>query len=274
MRLAATLIDVGWGDSILLESEDENGELHLGLIDSNDTVYLRSTYIFLKRYFDRISEKISGKSRLFDFVILSHAHLDHGQGLKAIMKEFGTENFWYPKSNESVMLSELLRYASRSSNVTFHQDIDIEDPLPDFGNATMKLLWPPKSPIEKDPNNTSIVLAITLNQNTFVLTGDAEKEVWKKIRTDIPADTCFFKVPHHGSANGTFDGNKPAWIDYCKNASLGISSHIRPYKHPAPEVIEFLKERNATFFRTDEHYHLTFETEGIKGDLKVKYSHY
>ena len=190
------------------------------------------------------------------------------------MKEFGTENFWYPKSNESVMLSELLRYASRSSNVTFHQDIDIEDPLPDFGNATMKLLWPPKSPIEKDPNNTSIVLAITLNQNTFVLTGDAEKEVWKKIRTDIPADTCFFKVPHHGSANGTFDGNKPAWIDYCKNASLGISSHIRPYKHPAPEVIEFLKERNATFFRTDEHYHLTFETEGIKGDLKVKYSHY
>lgn len=97
MRLAATLIDVGWGDSILLESEDENGELHLGLIDSNDTVYLRSTYIFLKRYFDRISEKISGKSRLFDFVILSHAHLDHGQGLKAIMKEFGTENFWYPQ---------------------------------------------------------------------------------------------------------------------------------------------------------------------------------
>ncbi|NLE04889.1 MAG: hypothetical protein GX638_08820, partial [Crenarchaeota archaeon] len=79
---------------------------------------------------------------------------------------------------------------------------------------------------------------------------------------------------HHGSINGTFDGNKPAWIDYCKDASLGISSHIRPYKHPDPEVIEFLKEQNAKFFRTDEHYHLTFETQGVKGDLKVKYSHY
>ena len=84
MRLAATLIDVGWGDSILLESEDENGELHLGLIDSNDTVYLRSTYIFLKRYFDRISEKISGKSRPFDLLYCPAAILIMVRGLRPL----------------------------------------------------------------------------------------------------------------------------------------------------------------------------------------------
>ena len=68
----------------------------------------------------------------------------------------------------------------------------------------------------------------------------------------------FFKVPHHGSATVRLMVTKPAWIDYCKMRVLESAAIFAPYKHPAPEVIEFLKERNATFFRTDEHYHLTF----------------
>lgn len=58
-------------------------------------------------------------------------------------------------------------------------------------NAAGSMLWMfilgLSGRIENEPNNTSIVLAITLNQNTFVLTGDTKKEVWNKIRTDISA---------------------------------------------------------------------------------------
>ena len=30
---------------------------------------------------------------IFDFVMLSHAHADHAQGLKSLMRSFGTKNF-------------------------------------------------------------------------------------------------------------------------------------------------------------------------------------
>ena len=52
-ELKITLIDVGWGDSILLESVDAAGIAHLALIDSNDTTNFRSSEIFIKRYLER-----------------------------------------------------------------------------------------------------------------------------------------------------------------------------------------------------------------------------
>jgi hypothetical protein len=52
-NLEVTLIDVGWGDSIFIETNDDNNDSQYALIDSNDTTTLRSTYIFLKKYFKK-----------------------------------------------------------------------------------------------------------------------------------------------------------------------------------------------------------------------------
>ena len=58
--LSATVIDVGWGDSIFLAWDDGN-DRRFGLIDSNDTVYLQSSYIFLSRFFERLPTKTPKK---------------------------------------------------------------------------------------------------------------------------------------------------------------------------------------------------------------------
>ncbi len=108
-KLTITLIDVGWGDSIFLESEDSKKNSYFGLIDSNDTTTLRSSFIFLEKHFERMHPAQLSKEHVFDFIILSHSHLDHGQGLKAIMRSFGTANFWYPKSLDGSSLKELMR---------------------------------------------------------------------------------------------------------------------------------------------------------------------
>jgi hypothetical protein len=50
--LSVTLIDVGWGDSLLIESRD-NSDSHYALVDSNDTSSSRSSHIFLKRFFEK-----------------------------------------------------------------------------------------------------------------------------------------------------------------------------------------------------------------------------
>jgi hypothetical protein len=51
--LSATLVDVGWGDSILIESVEDAGTRHFGLVDCNDYETERSSLIFVKRYLER-----------------------------------------------------------------------------------------------------------------------------------------------------------------------------------------------------------------------------
>ncbi len=271
--LSITLIDVGWGDSIFIESRDQNNRSHYALIDCNDTTFYRSSYIYLKKFFEKTPVRVPQDKPIFDFVLLSHAHTDHGQGLKAVLKTFATHRFWYPKSLNWSGLANLIRYANRSKvNVRHHQSIDNTKILPRMGDVDLDILWPPHDRIDTDnENNNSVVLVLRLNGIAFVLTGDAEEDVWHQIAHQIPAETRFFKVPHHGSVNGTFDqaGNTP-WFNRCHtDALLGISSHVRPFSHPHQRVINLFKNRNC--YRTDDNYHVTFTTDG--SDINVKYSH-
>lgn len=274
-KLTVTIIDVGWGDSIFIESQNNQGQSFYGLIDSNDTTYLRSSFIFLKRHFEKRKIRIPEDKPVFDFIMLSHAHSDHGQGLKAIMKEFGTKNFFYPKSLVWSGLSTLINYCNRSSNVVHHESVNSTKIFNNLGEVNMQSLWPDyNEPIASNENNNSIVLKLQLGNVSFLLTGDAEKEVWKKISDRIPNDLRFFKVPHHGSVNGSFDDNdEPCWINHVPfNVLLGVSSHIVPFGHPHQEVLTLFDSNDIRSFRTDKHYHITANTEGT--NLRVQYSHY
>jgi len=281
--LRMTMIDVGWGDSIFLEADDTNGDIHYALIDSNDTPSYASSRIFLKRYFEKNNVQRTGGSRIFDFMILSHNHSDHGQGLKTLMRDFGTEDFFYSKSNQPGTLANLMSFANRSSNVGHNEAIDTSStkPLPDFGQAKLTLLWPPQNTIDDDENNNSLVLLLKLSEVSFVLTGDAEETVWDNIKSRLPIDTKVFKVPHHGSENGFFKSNgDPNWLGQFPNNRpiMAISSHIKPFHHPHSNVIQALEDNGYKsaegYYRTDEHFHISFETDGNKNkDITVKYWH-
>lgn len=273
-KLTATVIDVGWGDSILLDSEDSNGDHHFALVDSNDTTYNRSSFIFLRKHFEREYPSYLSKLPLFDFVLLTHSHSDHGQGLKETLRRFGAQSFWYPKSNQWAGQTELIRFAQRSNKVTHHQSVDDTKKLPQLGNVDMEVLWPPHNHFDKNENNNSVVLHLKLDKVSFLLTGDAEVEVWNIIANKIPKSTKLFKVPHHGSNNGTIGAsNNTPWLDRCpKRARLAISAHNRPYGFPDQQVINLVQGQRRKMYRTDEQYHLSFETDGT--GIRVKYSRY
>jgi beta-lactamase superfamily II metal-dependent hydrolase len=203
-QLKIILIDVAWGDSIFLEAKDDNGNEHYALIDSNDTTYNKQSLIFLKKYFQKKFNTSSINKPVFEWVMLSHAHMDHGEGLKEIMRMFGTRNFFYPKSIENTSLAHLQEYANRARII--HQAVDGNRVFPDFGNVKVHILWPQHgTDPSDDENNNSIVLQMTLHNQSCIFTGDAEEAVWDKIGHLIPDNTVFFKVPHHGSRNGSLD---------------------------------------------------------------------
>ena len=269
--LRVTIIDVGWGDSLLLESEDMTGS-HYALIDSNDTSTFRSSYIFLKRFFEKTSITFPSPSPVFEWVLLTHRHADHGQGLKKVLRDLGTDRFWYSNSpNRPAFFADLLRYASKSPRVGQYDAVDTSKILPPFGAASMQVLWPLPGKIAANENDNSVVLAITLGQVVFVLTGDAEADgVWTHIASQIPANTRFFKVPHHGSANGTFTsvGTTP-WLSAVPAADVGISSHVRPFNHPDQQVVKILPPGRT--YRTDQHYHITVETDGTTVSVRCNH---
>jgi competence protein ComEC len=275
-RLRATLIDVGSGDSIFLESEDQNGKISYGLIDSNDTATTPSSYIFLKRFFQRKKKTVPASQRLFDWVLLTHAHADHSQGLKRILKDFRTRRFWYAKATKNcgVHYTNLIRFAKRSSAVKAMDVVDDKRNLPKFGDVQMSILWPQRGTVSSNENDNSVVLELTLGSITFVMTGDAEADVvWNSPAASLSANTQVFKVPHHGADNGTFDsrGNTPWLSALPTGAKVAISCHIEPHQHPASTVIAALNSRSVETFRTDEQFHVTFETTGQSVD--VSYTH-
>jgi competence protein ComEC len=181
----------------------------------------------------------------------------------------------------------MIRYANRCRDkVRQHQAINRSTALPAIGGVSMRALWPPftgsGSWDDDNENNNSVVLALTLGEVTFLLTGDCEASNWDQIAGELAGlpGLSVFQVPHHGAFNGVFAGaDATPWLDALPTGvRVAMSSHIRPHKHPAPEVVNELAARPVEVYRTDRHYHLTFSTDGtvdpVAGpNVDVSWSH-
>ncbi len=262
--LRVLVLDVGWGDCIIIESQDSNGDWHFGLVDCNDTSSNQAALNFFKRRVRTEDYPNIHDDHFFKFTLLTHDHADHGQGLKGMMREFGTEWFWYPKEGRRAVQSNLMAYARRSRKVQKQQALDYTRALPNLGDVTMDVLWPEPEYYDPDQNNNSVILLLTLHEQAFLLTGDAEEDAWSHVASQIPRNVKFFKVPHHGSRNGSLDGNgQPTWLGDCPpDAMLGISCWAR-FNHPHQEVIDLFNNAPQDYLRTDLHYHLIAQTDGI-----------
>ncbi|MFH1755098.1 MAG: hypothetical protein ABIA59_05290 [Candidatus Latescibacterota bacterium] len=129
-------------------------------------------------------------------------------------------------------------------------------------------------PYNTNANSTSVVLELFFDNIRFLLTGDCYAKHWKEI---IPKTTKskikMIQAPRHGAKNGMFSGKNSPWLDFVgKSTKIALSSHIHPHKHPHKDVIAKLENDSRTHFRTDQHYHLTFEIEN--GKLGTKWSHF
>jgi beta-lactamase superfamily II metal-dependent hydrolase len=277
-ELSVILIDVGWGDCILVDSRDDSGNHRFGLVDCNDYDRQRTALPFAKRYFERLAIPWQEIEHNFEWVLLTHGHADHARGLKEMLKTFGTRHFWYPKSIASTTYGVLLEFAGRSKRVAHHQAVDetkILGPPEVTFNADLRVLWPNFNQIDpSNENNNSVVLALTLGQVTIVLTGDAEAEVWPQITPRLPSTVNYVQVPHHGGRNGVFDpSNATPLLDHLRasRTRLLMSSHVVPHGHPHPDVVSELSARRFVSYRTDRYSHLVLTTNGSKVD--IGYSH-
>lgn len=291
-RLEVTILDVGWGDCILIEARDGNDKATFGLVDCNDTTNYQSSRIYVKRYFERL--RLSPiPFPAFESIFTTHAHADHINGIQSILSTFGTTNLYSSRCNVStnILFAKMLRFATRASRkginvMNFHGYLHKPQTV-HLGPVRIDVLWPPAnstSPWDAtDENNNSLVLALNLDKVTFVLTGDCVADNWITAKADhveLPNATRMIQHPHHGARNGMFDssGNTP-WLDAIitqrkkkSDICVGLSCHLRPHGHPHPNVMAELDAKSVPVYRTDEHCHTTIRTDGTK--VEIRYSRY
>ena len=246
-RLEVTFIDVGQADSILLENEG-----HYMLVDAGNNEDGPKLVNYLKNQ----------NIHQFDYVIGTHPHEDHIGGLDNIIEGFDINTFYMPDVITTTKTFEDVLDALGEKNVTL--SIPKTNATFKLGDATVKVLYVGTED-ESDLNDTSIVLKVTYQNVSFLLTGDASTKVEEKLN---PADleSTVLKVGHHGSVTAT--NEKFLNTVNPKYAIISVGENNQ-YEHPHTTVLNTLAAHNITTYRTDQDGTIKVITDGTNIEINT-----
>ena len=266
-KLELTVLDVGQGDSLFVVSPggktlliDGGGafggfpghEEHNGVDPGEEAV---SPYLW-SRGFQKL-----------DVVALTHAHQDHLGGVFAILENFRVGRLWIGREVSSPALATLEELAR-------DQKIPIEHELRGqsfrWDGIDGEFLWPEIVPEEVAPsakNNDSLVLHLRYGSRSFLLPGDAEKQVEREILSENSVEAIrsdVLKIGHHGSKNSTTTEFLAAVQPHFGIISAGEDNL---YGHPSPELLERLENAGVRILRTDRDGAVHVLTDGARLEI-------
>jgi competence protein ComEC len=262
--LKLTFIDVGHGDSILVELPKgkkmliDGGGLYENRFDTGKNVI--APFLWEK------------KIRRIDTLVLTHPDPDHFKGLNFIASQFSIGQFWdngfEVPSEPHLQLKETLRqkkikiqslHEGSPSQIIHGVEISVLNP-PAWNAARRKVQN------ASELNNSSLVLKLQFKNVSVLLSGDIEKEAegWM-LRKAYPLRADMIKVPHHGSSTSS----SPLFLEKVKPAYAIVSVGERNIARlPHPEVLKRYERLGTEIFRTDKHGAITVVTDGK--EIKVK----
>ena len=246
--LHLTVLDIGQGDAILVESPNGGTMLVDGGPDPELTLR-------------RIGANLPFFARRIDLLVLSHPHQDHVAGLVDVLDRFrvgavlhGGIPFGNPAYDR--LLTDAARTGVPVAVLRTGQMLEIG------AGTTARVLYPTQedadAPLpEGDINNGSIVLRLEFGGFAALLTGDAEAPIESLLDSrGLLQAVDVLKVGHHGSNSST----TPELVDAIHPSVAIISVGAgNEYGHPAPETLAtFASRPGIAVFRTD-----------LQGDVEV-----
>lgn len=235
-------IDVGQGDSILIQVNSKNLLIDSGPSTSKDK---------LLKYINSL--KISK----FDYIIATHPHEDHIGNMSYIIDNFEVLNFYAPKISSNTKAFETMIES------LVMKDLKIKVLKPniksiDLGENTKVDVFSPISNEYENINNFSSIIKISYGNNSFLFTGDSEELSEKEVLSkgyDLKSDVL--KIGHHGSSSSTSKRFLDAVDPYIAVISVGKDNS---YGHPSQEVLSRLKD--LTIYQTDLDGNILIKSDG------------
>ena len=248
-KLFVTMLDIGQGDSILIETGEQNI-----LIDTGDL-----------QNCDRLVDKLHSLGiERFERVILTHPHADHIGGVQAVLDNFDVDEI----SDNGFRSSSPLYKKYRSADVKF-SSLKAGDILDFGGGVQFKVLLPNPFAHFKKINDQSVVGKLIFADFAMLFTGDIEKDAedflnHANLRADI------LKAPHHGSkTSSAFD-----FVDRVKPEFVFISAGYKnKFGHPHKKA---LRNYRVNFVLPEKIFCTAFngsirvETDGLNKTVAVE----
>jgi competence protein ComEC len=131
-----------------------------------------------------------------------------------------------------------------------------------LGNGVVATILNPSPAIVHidEPNNHSLVLHLQFGQVSFLLPGDIEAPIERRlVQANFPLNATVLKSPHHGSKTSSSEAFLTAIDPQVVVISVGEDNR---FGHPSPEVMERYAAHGLTVLRTDERGTIQFSTDG------------
>ncbi|HEX7063855.1 MAG TPA: DNA internalization-related competence protein ComEC/Rec2 [Bacillales bacterium] len=242
-----TMLDVGQGDSILIELPHRRA---VYLIDTGGQVgFEKEPWRLQKHSFnvgrDVVLHELKARGiRAVDKLILTHGDRDHTGGAEALLGKVRIGSILFGKGPISEKgAKRLLGQADRLG-------IPIIRVKEGMGWKSGQTSFSILNPIEAgDENNRSIVIAARLGGLKWLFVGDLEKEGEQRLIHDYSnLNIDVLKVGHHGSKTSTTE----KFLDEISPRIALISvGENNIYGHPSPIVVKRLEEHGVKVLRTD-----------------------
>ncbi len=248
MGLSVHYIDVGQGDCSLLVCDGKTMLVDAGENGHESDVinYLRSQNI------DKL-----------DYIVASHQHSDHIGGLAEVITEFGCDTLIMPRLTKAQTptnntYTDFLKAIKNSGVKTL---ASTPGDIYNLGSAVIEIFGPVTDDAE-DINNMSIVMKATYGSNSFLFTGDAEKEEELEIiETGADIDCDVLKAGHHGSKTSS---SKEFLAEVTPDICVIQVGENNDYGHPHSASLKRIEKYTKNIYRNDICGDIILHSDGEK----------
>jgi competence protein ComEC len=249
-RLHVTFLNVGQGDAILITTP-EGRQI---LVDGGPSPSALTS---------ALGKEMPFWDRSIDLLVLTHPDADHITGLVKVLERYRVDGWLdngLPDDDATyARCEELLDAASVSRHIARAGDrLDMGREL------VLEVLHPATEPLagsDASSNDNSVVLRLTWEQASFLLTGDLEAEGEQHLlHSGQSLPSSVLKVAHHGSGgSSTEEFLSVVDPDY---AVISVGAGNR-FGHPKQAVLDRLASvGDVTILRTDRQGTVEFVTDG------------
>jgi competence protein ComEC len=248
-RLRCTFLSVGHGVSVLIEAPDGGVVLY-------DAGSLASPSLAT----DKISAVLWSKGiTRIDAVMLSHADVDHFNGLPGLLERFEVGAVYTsPQTLPRTLLPDEKTAPAELSRLLAAHQVEVQTlTLGDrvrLSEAVAEVLHPTALGVVDTDNANSLVVGIEYTGRRLLLPGDLEGRGLEQLTLQEPYDCDVLLAPHHGSPRS----DPPGFAAWCRPEWVVISAAPGVYSESANLSYE---EAGAGVLSTAESGAVTFEID-------------